>query len=125
LLGIPQEDSLIGKFLRKCHPGIYRRSEHIHYYSEPSMRTLLKSAGFFIDRVAPFGMLFPNYYVHYVLLGIRPVFALGHRLAQGRHALADSLIFVVRKPASPLWGQPQMDRKRRSLLQAGGGLKAP
>jgi hypothetical protein len=100
LLGIPQEDSLIGKLLRKCHPGIYRRSEHLHFYSEASMRAFLGAAGFCVERVAPFGLLFPNYYVHYLLLGVKPVFALGHWLAQRWYALADSLIFVARKPES-------------------------
>lgn len=98
LLGIPQEDSPIGRFLRRCHPRLYRRSEHIHFYSEGSMRDRLESVGFFIDRVAHFGMLFPNYYVHYFLLGLSPAFALGHKLANKWGALADSLIFVARKP---------------------------
>ncbi len=62
------------------------------------MLALLEAAGFYIDRVAPFGLLFPNYYVHYFLLGLGPTFGLGHRLAQKWHALADSLIFVARKP---------------------------
>ena len=62
------------------------------------MRDRLESVGFFIDRVAHFGMLFPNYYVHYFLLGLSPAFALGHQLANKWHALADSLIFVARKP---------------------------
>jgi glycosyltransferase involved in cell wall biosynthesis/SAM-dependent methyltransferase len=97
LLGIPQEDSLIGRVLRKCHPRLYRGSEHIHYYSKDSMRALLEAAGFFVDRVAPFGLLFPNYYVHYMLLGARSAFAVGHWLAQKWDALADSLIFVALK----------------------------
>ena len=98
LVGIPQEDSVIGRVLRNCHPRLYRESEHLRFYSEASMRALLESAGFCVDEVAPFGFLFPNYYVHYILMGVRSAFAVGNWLAQKSHALADSLTFVARKP---------------------------
>lgn len=98
LVGIPQEDSAIGRVLRKCHPRLYRESEHLRFYSEASMQALLEATGFCVDGVAPFGFLFPNYYIPYLLMGVRPAFAVGHWLAQKNHALADSLTFVARKP---------------------------
>ena len=96
LLGIPQEDGAIGRWLRRLHRRLYAEGEHVHFYTIRSMTDALERHGFTGTRVAKFGFLAPQYHLHVLLTWLRPTFALGHWVTQHVDATADSLIFSAR-----------------------------
>ncbi len=96
LLGIPQEDGAIGRWLRRLHRRLYAEGEHVHFYTIRSMTELLGRYGFTGIRVAKFGFLVPQYHLHILLTWMAPTFALGHWISQRVDATADSLIFSAR-----------------------------
>ena len=100
LLGIPQEDGAIGRWLRRLHRRLYAEGEHVHFYTIRSMTELLERHGFTGIRVAKFGFLAPQYHLHIFLTWLRPTFALGHWISQRVDATADSLIFSARGGAA-------------------------
>lgn len=97
IIGIPNEDSFLGRLSRRIHPRLYAEGEHIKYYSEKSMTTLVKSKGFSIESIGRVGFLFPIYYIHLALISFKPFFYLGHYLTRLFKTSADSLIIVCRK----------------------------
>jgi SAM-dependent methyltransferase len=99
ILGLPHEGGAMGRLLRTLHRRLYAEGEHVNFYTIADMRTLLRRARFRVEDCAKFGFLFPQYYVHLLLLSNRLTFALGHRISQRVDATADSLIFVARKAA--------------------------
>ncbi|MFC1674314.1 radical SAM protein [Candidatus Omnitrophota bacterium] len=99
ILGIPQEDSVFGRILRRLHRGIYKRGEHIHFYSVDSMKRLIEESGFSCKEYKKFGSIFPFYYIHILLIANKLTFSLGNILAQEFDFLADSLIFSAKKTA--------------------------
>lgn len=97
ILGIPHEGGIIGRILRKMHPKFYAEGEHINFYTIAGVRRLLREQGFASLNYAKFGFLFPNYYVHLLLLWNPLTFWLGHLISQYIDCTADSLIFLARK----------------------------
>lgn len=97
ILGFPNDGSLIGKILRTFHKDLYSRSGHINFYSIESMRSLVEQNGFTIEELSKFGLLFPFYYIHLLLLKNKTTFNIGNALAQKFDALADSVILVMKK----------------------------
>ena len=99
LLGIPQEDGAIGRWLRRLHRRLYAEGEHVHFYTIRSMTEALERYGFTGTRVAKFGFLAPQYHLHILLTWLWPTFMLGHWVSQRVDATADSLIFSARNGA--------------------------
>ena len=97
VLGIPQEYSWPGRIVRTIHHRLYAEGEHINFYTIATMRERLARAGFCRVEYAKFGLLFPFYYLHVLLVWNRVTFAMGHRVAQWFDTVADSLIFAARK----------------------------
>ena len=97
ILGIPQEDGLIGRFVRRIHWRLYARSEHVNFYTIATMRHRLSDIGLTDIEHAKFGFFYPNYYLHVLLVWNRLTFTLGHLLSQRFDATADSLMFAARK----------------------------
>ena len=102
LLGIPQEDGAIGRWLRWLHRKMYREGEHVHFYTLASVTRALQAHGFGDIQCAKFGFLFPQYHLHILLTWLPVTFVLGHWISQWVDATADSLIFVARKPGEAL-----------------------
>jgi len=96
ILGVPNEDSLLGRISRALHKKLYEKGEHVNFYSEKSLRTMLTDAGFEIERVGRIGFLFPVYYMHMLLIANPATFAIGNLLTKFLKFTADSLIIVTR-----------------------------
>jgi len=97
LVGVPNEGGNVGKLLRFVHPKVYMESQHIHFYTDSSMKQLIEEAGFKKVRTSRFGFLFPFYPIHWLILSIKPVFSTGHQITQKIKFTADSLFFIAEK----------------------------
>lgn len=97
ILGIPQEDGVIGRCVRTIHRRLYAEGEHVNFYTIATMRARLASIGLTNIEHAKFGFLFPLYYLHVLLVWNRVTFTMGHRISQWFDATADSLMFAARK----------------------------
>lgn len=97
ILGIPQEDGAIGRFVRTIHRRLYAEGEHVNFYTIATMRERLAGVGFREVEHAKFGFLFPYYYLHVILVWNRLTFTLGHIVSQWCDATADSLMFAARQ----------------------------
>lgn len=60
ILGIPNEDSIFGKPSRLLHKKLYEEGEHINFYSERSIITILKKQSFEIKKIGRIGFLTPR-----------------------------------------------------------------
>lgn len=96
ILGIPHEGGMIGRILRRMHSKLYAEGEHLHFYTIAGMRRLLIEQGFSAVEYAKFGFLFPNYYIHLVLLSNSLTFKIGNFISQHIDFTADSLIFIAK-----------------------------
>lgn len=97
IVGVPNEDSLLGKTLRKIHHKLYAKGEHVNFYSEKTILELLRKKCFSIELVARIGFIFPIYYIHIILIGIKPIFYFMNYLTKIVKFSADSLIIICKK----------------------------
>lgn len=97
IVGVPNEDSLMGRISRRMHPRLYSEGEHVNFYSESSIISLLTSVGFDVQSIGRIGFLFPLYYLHMALISVKPLFYAGHYLTKILKNSADSLIIICRK----------------------------
>lgn len=97
ILGFPNEGGIIGRILQRLHRNLYKKSDHVRFYSIRSMGDFLEEEGFIVGEYAKFGLLFPFYYIHILFLMNKFTFKLGNILAGRFDFLADSVIFVVKK----------------------------
>lgn len=96
ILGIPHEGGIIGRILRRMHKKLYAEGEHINFYTIAGMRNRLIEQGFTAVEYAKFGFLFPNYYIHLLLLNNFLTFKIGNFISQHIDFTADSLIFIAK-----------------------------
>lgn len=97
ILGIPNEDSLLGMISRKIHHNLYTKGEHVNFYSESSITAMLKAKGFRPVSTYRIGFLFPIYYLHMIFISMETTFFLGQLLTNLLKCTADSLIIISRK----------------------------
>ncbi len=97
IIGVPNEDSVNGRMLRSLHPRLYREGEHINFYSERKILSILMDSGFQIQKVKRVGFIFPQYHIHMLLISNKITFALGNFLTRFLKFTADSLIIVCTK----------------------------
>jgi len=97
LIGVPHEGGAIGKILRAIHRGMYRKSQHVNFYTTGAMTKQLKAAGFRGVVIGRFGLLFPFYPIHWLILTSKPLFDIGDWVTQKFGFTADSLFFVAKK----------------------------
>ncbi len=97
ILGVPNENSINGRISRFLQPGLYKKGEHLNFYSENEILNVLKLFNFRILKVKRVGFLFPGYYIHILLVSNRITFSLGNLLTKILKFCADSLIVVCQK----------------------------
>ncbi|MBL7197993.1 MAG: class I SAM-dependent methyltransferase [Candidatus Omnitrophica bacterium] len=95
ILGIPNENSVFGKISRFLHKKLYEKGEHVNFYSERSILTILNENGFKIKKIARIGFLSPVYYIHMLLISNPFTFLIGNFLTKIFKFTADSLIVVA------------------------------
>jgi len=97
IIGVPNEDSINGRVLRFLHPKLYRDGEHVNFYSERRILSLLKSNGFGVLQIKRVGFIFPQYHIHMLLISNKVTFTMGNFLTIILKFTADSLIMVCEK----------------------------
>lgn len=97
ILGVPNEDSLMGRLSRKIHPKLYANGEHVRFYTEKSIVDFVKSKGFNPVSTYRIGFLFPIYYVHIALISCKVTFLFGDFITRFFQSTADSLIILCKK----------------------------
>lgn len=102
ILGVPHEGGAVGRMLRRMHRRLYAQGEHVNFYTIPAVFGLLAEHGFTQIQCAKFGFLFPQYWVHLLLLGNPVTFRVGHWISQCVGATADSLIFSATRHGAHL-----------------------
>jgi len=96
IIGVPNENSINGRILRRLHPKLYRAGEHLNFYSEQEILNLLRLFKFRMLQIKRVGFLFPVYYIHMLLISNRISFLVGNLLTRIFKFSADSLIFICR-----------------------------
>lgn len=97
ILGVPNENSINGRISRFLQPALYKKGEHLNFYSEGEILCLLKLFNFRVLKVERVGFLFPVYYIHMLLILNRITFSLSNLLTKILKFCADSLIVVCQK----------------------------
>jgi len=92
VLGVPNEGSIAGRILRFLHPKLYKKGEHVNFYSEKQILGLLRNFNFKIVNISRVGFLFPQYYIHMLLVSNKITFSVGDFLTKTLKFTADSLL---------------------------------
>jgi len=93
ILGVPNEGSFLGRLSRSMHPWLYAKGEHVNFYCEEYLVSLLEGNGLTVDSVGRIGFLFPVYYMHMAFISLKPLFyfrALSDKDAQGNCGFIDN-----------------------------------